>query len=124
MGVSVENEEQLYRVRELVKVPARVRFLSIEPMLGPLPDLVLAGINWVIVGGETGDKYRTMNSNWVRQIRDRCVEQGVPFYFKQWHNRYQATTRPPLDGKVWEQFQMRNTEISKQAGGKGFHYFR
>ena len=84
MGVSVENQDYTYRIEHLRKVPASVRFLSVEPLLGPIPRLPLQGIHWVIVGGESGPGARTIDPRWVRKIRDRCIAQGVPFFFKQW----------------------------------------
>jgi protein gp37 len=79
-GVSVENRDYLWRVDCLRKVPAAVRFLSVEPLLGPIPRLQLRGISWVIVGGESGPGYRPVNASWVRQIRDQCVAKNVPFF--------------------------------------------
>lgn len=83
LGTSVENARVLHRVDDLRKVPAEVRFLSCEPLLGPLPGLDLSGIGWVIGGGESGPKARPMHPDWVRSLRDRCVAAGVPFFFKQ-----------------------------------------
>ena len=82
--VSIENEDYQYRVDDLRRTKAHVKFLSIEPLLGPLPQLSLHGIDWVIVGGESGPGARTLNAEWVREIRDRCLRAGVPFFFKQW----------------------------------------
>ena len=84
MGVSVESQKYTDRIRDLVKVPAAVRFLSIEPLLGPISKLPLRGIDWVIVGGESGPKARPMKREWVVQIKRRCQEMNVPFFFKQW----------------------------------------
>ena len=86
LGVSVENQKYIFRIRHLQQVPARVRFLSIEPLLGPI-DLsanMLRGIHWVIVGGESGHKARPMNPEWVAEIQKSCLEHSVPFFFKQW----------------------------------------
>ncbi|GHC44766.1 hypothetical protein GCM10010507_19820 [Streptomyces cinnamoneus] len=85
MGVSVENAEELGRVAVLRTVPAAVRFLSLEPLLGPLTGLELDGMGWVIVGGESGPGHRPMEQDWVIQIRDACRAAGVPFFFKQPH---------------------------------------
>src|SRR5690606_36188687 len=87
MGVSVENEKALYRVADLRTVPAAVRFLSCEPLLGPLTNLDLDGIGWVIAGGESGPGHRPLDPSWVLDIRDKCVQNGVPFFFKQWGGR-------------------------------------
>ena len=84
MGVSVENTAAMDRVSHLREVPAAVRFLSCEPLLGPLTGLNLAGIHWVIAGGESGPRYRPMDVSWVRDVRDQCTADRVPFFFKQW----------------------------------------
>jgi len=84
MGVSVENAAQLKRIGHLRAVPAAIRFLSLEPLIGPLGTLDLDGIGWVIAGGESGRKARPMHPAWVRSIRDQCSTAGVPFFFKQW----------------------------------------
>lgn len=84
LGTSIENDRWVSRADALRETPAAVRFLSLEPLLGPLPSLDLTGIDWVIVGGESGAGARPMHSDWVRDIRDRCVAVGVPFFFKQW----------------------------------------
>jgi protein gp37 len=83
-GVSVEDERVIDRIDHLRAVPARVRFLSLEPLIGPLDHLDLSGIHWVIVGGESGPGARPMNSEWVRSMRKQCRRQHVPFFFKQW----------------------------------------
>lgn len=104
MGVSVETEEYLWRVDHLTAVPAAVRFLSLEPLLGPLPSLLLDGIHWVIVGGESGPGARPMDPEWVRELRARCLDQRVPFFFKQWGGTRKARTGRELDGRTWDQF--------------------
>jgi protein gp37 len=83
MGVSVENQEQAWRVAELRKVPAAVRFVSAEPLLGPL-NLDLSDIDWVIVGGESGPNHRPIKAEWVERLRDQCLDSDVAFFFKQW----------------------------------------
>ena len=100
MGVSVENQDYTYRIEHLRKVPASVRFLSVEPLLGPIPRLPLQGIHWVIVGGESGPGARTIDPRWVRKIRDRCIAQGVQFFFKQWGGTRKKSTGRELDGKT------------------------
>jgi protein gp37 len=82
-GVSIENADYVSRVKDLLAVPAAVRFLSVEPLLGPIPRLPLKGIGWVIVGGESGPKRRPVDPAWERDIRDQCVAAGVAFFFKQ-----------------------------------------
>jgi len=103
MGVSVEDEKNLHRVDELRQVPAAVRFLSCEPLLGPLPSLNLEGISWVIAGAESGRGARPMNEQWVRDIKNRCVERGVPFFYKQDAINGKKLPLPELDGQVWAQ---------------------
>ncbi len=102
-GVSVENADYVWRIAELTKVPAAVRFLSVEPLLGPIPDLPLGDIDWVIVGGESGPGYRPVRAEWIRDIRNQCVRAGVPFFFKQWGGRTSKAGGRRLDGRVWEQ---------------------
>lgn len=103
MGVSVESEKYLDRVTRLVAVPAAVRFLSLEPLLGPLPNLTLKGIHWVIVGGESGPGARPMPGEWVREIRSQCLEQDVPFFFKQWGGKRKSRNGRQLDGRTWDE---------------------
>ncbi|GIV10276.1 MAG: hypothetical protein KatS3mg019_2367 [Fimbriimonadales bacterium] len=103
MGVSVENEHVLHRVADLQAVPAKVRFLSCEPLLGSLPNLPLEGIHWVIVGGESGPRARPMEASWVREIRDQCLEAGVAFFFKQWGGVRKDLTGRELDGRTYDE---------------------
>jgi protein gp37 len=100
-GVSVENARYTSRVADLVKVPAAVRFLSIEPLLGPIGDLQLKGISWVIVGGESGPGHRPIHPEWVRAIRDQCMAAGVAFFFKQWGGLRSKSGGRLLDGRTW-----------------------
>jgi protein gp37 len=101
MGVSIESENYLYRADHLRLTGAYVKFLSIEPLLGSLKKLNLRGINWVIVGGESGPGARPMNPEWVREIRDRCTRACVPFFFKQWGGIFKRRTGRLLDGRTW-----------------------
>lgn len=103
LGVSVEDMSVAHRADHLRRVPAAVRFLSCEPLLGPLDDLNLEGIGWVIAGGESGNNYRPMDIRWARGIRDVCLEAGVPFFFKQWGGRTPKTLGRDLDGQIWDQ---------------------
>jgi protein gp37 len=102
-GVSVENARYTSRVTHLVKVPAAVRFLSVEPLLGPISALPLEGIDWVIVGGESGPGHRPINPEWVRDIRDQCAQADVAFFFKQWGGRTPKVGGRMLDGQEWSE---------------------
>lgn len=103
MGVTVENEKHLNRLAHLKKTGAKNKFLSLEPLLGPLPDLNLKGINWVIVGGESGPGARPMQPEWVTDIRDNCLNSSVPFFFKQWGGVRKKKAGRKLDGKVYSE---------------------
>ena len=103
MGVSVEDEHVMNRVDDLRKTGAHIKFLSLEPLIGPLPDIVLDGINWVIVGGESGPGAREMKKKWVIDIRDRCLKDGVPFFFKQWGGTRKSKTGRELDGQIYDE---------------------
>lgn len=103
VGVSVENSDHLNRIDELRRVPAHVRFLSCEPLLGPLDGLDLTGIDWVIAGGESGAHYRPVELGWVRGVRDDCQAAGVSFFFKQWGGRTPKASGRELDGRVWDE---------------------
>lgn len=103
IGVSVENADYTWRLDYLRKVPAAVRFVSIEPLLGHIAKLDLEGIHWVIVGGESGPKHRKPNPDWVRHLRDICVRVEVPFFFKQWGGPVAKSGGRILDGRTWDQ---------------------
>ena len=103
MGVSVEDERVRSRIDDLSVVPARVRFLSCEPLIGPLRDLPLAGLHWVIVGGESGPQARPMQSGWVESLREQCATAGVPFFFKQWGGVRTDRTGRQLDGRTFDE---------------------
>lgn len=103
MGVSVEDERVLHRVEDLKTVPAHVRFLSCEPLIGPLPDLSLDGIHWVIVGGESGGGARPMDRAWVLDIRDQCRDADVAFFFKQWGGVQKWRTGRQLSGRTYDE---------------------
>ncbi|MGI5245156.1 DUF5131 family protein [Dactylosporangium sp. CA-139066] len=103
IGVSVEDEGQLARVRHLTLVPAAVRFISAEPLLGPLRDINLEGIDWVIAGGESGPRARPVDPEWIRQLRDDSVAQRVPFFFKQWGGATPKAGGRTLDGRLWDE---------------------
>lgn len=103
LGVSVEMAEYVYRIDLLRKTHAAVKFLSLEPLLGPLPNPNLEHIDWGIVGGESGPKARPIDPAWVKEIRDQCVNQGIPFFFKQWGGTNKKKSGRLLDGKTWDQ---------------------
>jgi protein gp37 len=103
MGVSVENHDYVSRIEQLRRTDAHVKFLSLEPLLGPLPDLDLHGIDWVIVGGESGPGARPMAEDWVIDIRDQCLAAGVPFFFKQWGGVRKKQAGRVLGGRTWNQ---------------------
>jgi protein gp37 len=107
LGTSVESDERVRRADHLRAAPARTRFLSLEPLLGPLPGLDLSGIDWMIVGGESGPRRRPVNPDWVRDLRDRAVEHGVPFFFKQWGGQTPKAAGRELDGTTWSEFPTR-----------------
>jgi protein gp37 len=104
LGVSVEDGTKLSRARHLAQTPAVIRFLSIEPLLGPVGCLQLDGIGWVIVGGESGPKARPMLPDWARDVRDQCLANGVPFFFKQWGGPRPKSGGRLLDGREWSQW--------------------
>lgn len=103
MGVSVESEGEKARVDHLRSVPAKVRFLSCEPLLSGLPNLNLTDIDWVIAGGESGPRARPMDPAWVEELRDQCTSAGVPFFFKQWGGRTPKANGRELAGRVWDE---------------------
>jgi protein gp37 len=128
LGTSIESDEYCWRADQLREVPAAVRFLSLEPLLGPLPSLDLTGIDWVIVGGESGPRARPMSPEWARSVRDRCRDNGIAFHFKQWgewapvaghhYSDLESRSEPAdtvrklgkkaagrsLDGRTWDEF--------------------
>jgi protein gp37 len=103
IGVSVEAEKYKYRIDDLRKTDAKVKFLSLEPLLGPLGKLNLRGIDWAIVGGESGPGARTMDSDWATEIRDQCVKASVAFFFKQWGGVQKNKTGRTLEGRTWDE---------------------
>jgi protein gp37 len=103
MGVSIENEQYTFRIEHLRQTSAHIKFLSLEPLLGPLPDLDLCGIDWVIVGGESGPRARPMAREWVIDIRDQCIAARVPFFFKQWGGINKKRSGRILQGRMWDE---------------------
>lgn len=103
MGVSVENEKVVDRIELLRQTNARVKFLSCEPLIGSLSNLKLSKIDWVIVGGESGRKPRPMKAEWVKEIKDQCLEQSVAFFFKQWGGTNKKKAGRVLEGQTWDE---------------------
>ena len=103
MGVSVETEDYLFRIDHLRETPAHIKFISFEPLLEPITDIDLTGIDWVIVGGESGPGARPILKEWVTGIRDKCLDFDVPFFFKQWGGVRKKKTGRLLDGRTWNQ---------------------
>ena len=103
LGTSVETEPYLRRLEPLRRTPAAVKFLSLEPLLGPLPSLDLDGVDWVIAGGESGPGARPLDPDWARAIRDKCARSGVPFFFKQWGGTQRKKAGRLLDGRTWDE---------------------
>ena len=103
MGVSVENDDYTYRIDDLRNTDAKTKFLSVEPLIGPINKLDLNNIDWVIVGGESGPGARLLKEEWVIDIKDKCIEQNVPFFFKQWGGVQKNKAGRLLQGKTWSQ---------------------
>src|SRR5437016_5107248 len=119
MGVSVEDQENVHRIEDLEHVPAAVRFLSIEPLLGPIQRLPLGGIHWVIVGGESGPGRRPMAAVWASDIRDQCLRAGVPFFFKQWGGRTPKAGGRLLDGQEWDEMPLSRPTLTERGSSPG-----
>ena len=109
VGVSIESQRYAFRAAHLARTRANVRFLSLEPLLGPIRELDLKQIDWVIARGESGHNARPVNIEWLRGVRDMCVEAGVPFFFKQWGGRTPKAGGRELDGRVWDEMPVRST---------------
>jgi protein gp37 len=103
MGVTVENADYASRIDYLRQIPASIKFISFEPLLGPIPDINLQGIDWVIVGGESGPGARPMQPDWATDIRDQCIAAGIPFFFKQWGGINKKKNGRTIDGRTWNQ---------------------
>jgi protein gp37 len=104
LGTSVENEDHVERIELLRRTPAAIRFVSFEPLLAPIRDPDLTGIHWAIVGGESGPSARPMNGEWVEDLRDACLRQGVAFFFKQWGGRRKKVTGRVLGNRNWDDY--------------------
>lgn len=115
LGVSVENEAVTWRLDELRKIPAEVRFVSAEPLLGPLEDLELSGIDWLITGGESGPRHRPVQHDWITDLRDQCIDQDVAFFFKQWGGVRPKSHGRELEGRTWSEMPKRASAIPVAA---------
>lgn len=107
MGVSVENNDYVFRIEHLRQTDAHVKFLSLEPLLGPLPHMNLQNMDWVIVGGESGPGARPMKKEWVIDIKEQCQAAGIPFFFKQWGGVHKKRNGRVLQGRTWDQMPVR-----------------
>jgi protein gp37 len=103
MGVSIENRRFVHRADRLRLVPAAIRFISAEPLLGPLDSLDLDGIHWLIAGGESGSQHRPVKAEWLRSLQEKCQQKSVPFFFKQWGGRTSKSGGRTLDGRLWDE---------------------
>jgi len=104
MGVSVENQDYVYRIEHLKKTNARIKFISFEPLLGPIRKINLHGIDWVIVGGESGPGARPIQEDWILDIKQKCIKTKIPFFFKQWGGVRKKETGRMLQGKIWNEW--------------------
>jgi protein gp37 len=116
MGVSVEHEDYTDRIEHLRQTPARIKFLSLEPLLGPLPELNLTNIHWVIVGGESGPGARPMAASWALGIRNQCQAASVPFFFKQWGGVNKKRTGREIEGRTWDELPHPPTHDGRRQG--------
>ena len=119
MGVSIESQAYTHRVELLRRIAASIRFLSVEPLLGPIEALPLAGIQWVILGGESGHHARPMDPGWVRSIRDQCRQAKVPFFFKQWGGVIKSRAGRTLDGRTWDEMPRGIQSLAKAPAPRG-----
>jgi protein gp37 len=115
IGVSVENDDYIFRINHLCQTHALTKFLSLEPLLGPLPNLPLNSIDWVIVGGESGPGSRPMDLSWVLDIRDQCHVSSTPFFFKQWGGTNKKKAGRDLDGRTWDELPIKALHLAKFA---------
>lgn len=111
MGVSVEHQDYTFRIKDLSKTDATIKFLSIEPLIGPVYRYSLKNIDWVIVGGESGPKARPMKEEWVVSIRNKCLKQNVPFFFKQWGGVQKKKNGRELEGRTWDEMPQDNFQL-------------
>jgi len=121
MGVTVEAEDYLYRIDDLVKTDAAVKFLSLEPLLTPMPEISLHGIDWVIVGGESGPHARIMKRQWAVSLKNQCKKQGKPFFFKQWGGLNKKKTGRVLEGQVWDEYPRYSPKPNPEPGKRFYN---
>ena len=114
MGVTVEEQNYTYRIDHLRRTGAKIKFLSLEPLLGPISNLCLEEIDWVIVGGESGPRSRPMKKSWVIDIRNQCQEAKVPFFFKQWGGTNKKKAGRKLEGRTWDEMPLLTRSEYKQ----------
>lgn len=119
IGISLESKDYLFRINHLVKTNAHIKFISIEPMLGPIRHLPVSGIDWIILGGESGPMARQLKPEWVRSIRDICIRSRKPFFFKQWGGKQKWKNGRMLDGSYWNE--MPRPYISSLARRRTLH---
>lgn len=117
MGVTIENNDYLFRLEHLKKADSAVKFLSFEPLLGSIEETDFTGIDWIIAGGESGPSSRPLNPQWIRDIRNYCIDQNIPFFFKQWGGFNKKKNGRVLDGKIWD-------EMPKQSFSKNIPELR
>jgi protein gp37 len=115
MGVSVENSNYTFRINHLRKTTAKIKFLSLEPLLGPLPALNLSNIDWVIVGGESGPKSRPIKTGWILEIKEQCQRMNIPFFFKQWGGKSKKKNGRLLEGREWSEMPRCNHPLLKEC---------
>lgn len=111
MGVTVESNDQKVRIKDLLRTPAKIKYLSIEPMITEVKPLSLKGIDWVIVGGESGPNARPIEEKWVTYVRDECIKSNIPFFFKQWGGTNKKAAGSLLQGNHWKEYPQSNKEI-------------
>jgi protein gp37 len=103
MGVTIEKKDYLYRIDDLAKTAAKIKFISFEPLLGPIDDFNHKGIDWVIVGGESGPRARPIKKEWIARIRDICLENNIKFFFKQWGGKNKKQAGRLFEGRTWDE---------------------
>ena len=111
MGISVENQDYVYRIDDLKNCDAKIKFVSFEPLLGPINNLDLKGLDWIIVGGESGIGARPIKQEWIIEIRDKCQQENIPFFFKQWGGINKKKNGRQLEGKIWDEMPISKNQL-------------